>query len=72
MILFACVCDCCDKDVFWFRANLLDMSVALKLLDYLSKETDYVAWQAFAREMKYVELMLDLTPLFGDLEVRRA
>ena len=45
------------------------MATALRVLDYLSSEVDYVPWRAFAREMDYVELMLDRSPLYGHLEV---
>ncbi|XP_070178504.1 uncharacterized protein [Littorina saxatilis] len=50
------------------KADLLDMSTALRVLDYLSKELDYVPWRAFAREMDYVELMLDRSSLYSNLE----
>jgi hypothetical protein len=47
------------------------MSMALCLLDYLKDEVDYVPWRAFAREMDYVELMLDRSDLYQHLEVKK-
>ncbi|XP_076438167.1 uncharacterized protein LOC143277263 isoform X2 [Babylonia areolata] len=50
------------------KAGLLDMSVALSTLDFLQAESDLVPWRAFAREMHYVELMLERTDLFPLLQ----
>lgn len=48
---------------------MLNMSIALATLDFLQQEQEYVPWRAFAREMNYVELMLERTDLFPALKV---
>ncbi|KAL8580187.1 hypothetical protein ACOMHN_059160 [Nucella lapillus] len=50
------------------KAGMLEMRVALSTLDFLQAERDLVPWRAFAREMHYVELMLESTPLFPLLQ----
>ncbi|KAK7461238.1 hypothetical protein BaRGS_00038713, partial [Batillaria attramentaria] len=50
------------------KAGMLDLSVALATLDYLQSETELVPWRAFAREISYVERMLERTDLFSDLK----
>ncbi|XP_053408166.1 aminopeptidase Ey-like isoform X2 [Mercenaria mercenaria] len=50
------------------RAGLLDIQIALKTLDYLDKELDFVPWKAALRELKYVKTSLQLTALYGLFE----
>ncbi|XP_067654001.1 aminopeptidase Ey-like [Haliotis asinina] len=51
------------------KAGLLDQSIALETVTYLSKDLDYAPWRAFSRELGYVEDMLERTPLYGMFQV---
>ena len=51
------------------RADMLNLSVALQTLDYMSKEMDYGPLRVFARETDYMERMIERTELFADFQV---
>ncbi|XP_071098376.1 aminopeptidase N-like [Haliotis cracherodii] len=51
------------------KAGLLDQAIALRTVNYLSKDLDYVPWKAFIRELGYVESMLERTSLYGIFQV---
>ncbi|XP_046554047.1 aminopeptidase N-like [Haliotis rubra] len=51
------------------KAGLLDQAIALRTVNYLSKDLDYVPWRAFIRELGYVESMLERTSLYGIFQV---
>ena len=52
-----------------YRAELLDFDIALKTLEYLDQEVDYVPWKAAFRELDYLRKSLQLTPAYGDFMV---
>ncbi|XP_062596000.1 aminopeptidase N-like [Saccostrea cucullata] len=47
------------------KSGDLSMTIALKTVNYLDKETEFVAWQAALRELGYVDTMLERTSLYG-------
>ncbi|XP_048749587.1 aminopeptidase N-like isoform X4 [Ostrea edulis] len=47
------------------KSGDLDMVIALKTVNYLDKEKEFVAWQAALRELGYVDSMLERTSLYG-------
>ncbi|XP_061165768.1 aminopeptidase N-like isoform X2 [Saccostrea echinata] len=47
------------------KSGDLSMTIALKTVNYLDKETEFVAWQAALRELGYVDSMLERTALYG-------
>lgn len=51
------------------RSGDADMEVALKMVEYLGSEMDYVPWQAARRELSYVEKMLTRSNLYGKFKV---
>ena len=53
----------------FFRAEELEVTVALDTLDYLNGEQDYVPWAAAKRELKYVDDMLSSTEEYGEFQV---
>ncbi|KAL8588267.1 hypothetical protein ACOMHN_008570 [Nucella lapillus] len=57
-----------DGDDALSRADMLDLETALKTVEFLSKELDYLPWKAFAREIHYVELMLERSQLYTALK----
>ncbi|XP_060602695.1 aminopeptidase Ey-like isoform X2 [Ruditapes philippinarum] len=50
------------------RAGLLDMQIALKTLDYLDVEYDFVVWKSALRELEYMRSLLQLTAIYGHFE----
>ncbi|XP_062585470.1 uncharacterized protein LOC134247152 isoform X2 [Saccostrea cucullata] len=42
-----------------------DMDIALKMVEYLGSETDYVPWYAARKELSYVQKMLARSNLYG-------
>lgn len=51
------------------RSGDAEMEVALKMVEYLGSEMDYVPWQAARRELSYVEKMLTRSNLYGKFKV---
>ena len=54
----------------YFRAGELDIDIALRTLEYLNTEEDYVPWVAAIRQLSYVDRMLKRTSLYGTFKVR--
>lgn len=48
---------------------MLQMEIALKTLDYLNKETEYVPWVAAGSQLGYIHDMVAETELYGAFEV---
>jgi hypothetical protein len=48
----------------------VSISLALRSLDYLDQETEYVPWYAALGEIGYIRNMLLTKPIFGMFEVR--
>lgn len=46
------------------------MEVALKMVEYLGSEMDYVPWYAARHELSYVQKMLTRSNLYGKFKVR--
>lgn len=51
------------------RAGKLSTEIALHVLEYLDKETDYVPWVAAAQQLSYLDDMLRRTKLYGQFNV---
>ena len=47
------------------------MNIALRTFNFLKNDSDYVPWQAMARELSYLDLMLAYTPAYGMFQVGR-
>ena len=45
------------------------MSIALRTLEFLGSDSDYVPWRAMAGELSYLDLMLSRTAIYGEFEV---
>ena len=45
------------------------MSIALRTLEFLSTDSDYVPWRAMVGELSYLDLMLSRTAIYGEFEV---
>jgi hypothetical protein len=45
------------------------MQIALKTLDYLDVEYDFVVWKSALRELEYMRSLLQLTAIYGHFEV---
>ena len=45
------------------------MSIALRTLEFLSSDSDYVPWRAMVGELSYLDLMLSRTAIYGEFEV---
>ena len=50
------------------RGGFLDYPTALKVTEYLTKETNYIPWQAAITGFLYLENMMKRTAGFGDLK----
>ena len=53
------------------RANLLDYEVALRLLLYMEKETDYLPWTSMLASLTYIDSMMWQKSSYGLLKVIR-
>ena len=53
----------------FFRAGLLDFDTALRTLEYLDQEVDFVPWKAALKELNFLRKSLQLTPAYGDFMV---
>lgn len=51
------------------RAGLLDQNIALKTVEYLSLETDYIPWAAAKVQLSYMQRMLSKSGQYGDFQV---
>ncbi|KAK3095167.1 hypothetical protein FSP39_010973 [Pinctada imbricata] len=47
------------------KSGDLDMRIALKTVNYLAKEREYIVWEAALGELGYVDSMLERTSLYG-------
>ncbi|NXD31046.1 AMPN Aminopeptidase, partial [Spelaeornis formosus] len=47
------------------RALYIDVTVALNTTQFLSREIEYIPWQAALSNLKYFQLMFDRTEVFG-------
>lgn len=45
------------------------MTIALKTVNYLDKEKEFIPWKASLRELGYVDSMLERTALYGPFSV---
>lgn len=54
------------------RAGLLDYAIALNVTQYLSKEADYIPWEAGTAGFSFLDMMLRRSALFGKYKVRTA
>lgn len=52
------------------RSGDADMEVALKMVEYLGSEMDYVPWYAARHELSYVQKMLTRSNLYGKFKVQ--
>lgn len=50
---------------------MLPMDIALRTLDYLDKEEEYVPWVAAMSELNYIDAMIVETGLYGAFQVGR-
>lgn len=53
----------------YYRAKLLPLSIALKTVEYLDNEEEYLPWVAAASELNYISKMLASTELSGAFKV---
>lgn len=54
------------------RAGYVNVTVALNTTLFLSRETEYMPWQAALTNLKYFQQMFDRSELFGDMSVSAA
>ena len=67
--LFNSKLDYCQAILSFFRAGLLDFDTALRTLEYLDQEVDFVPWKAALKELNFLRKSLQLTPAYGDFMV---
>ena len=48
---------------------MLSMNIALRTLEYLTDETEYVPWVAAGSQLSYIYTMIAETELYGAFEV---
>lgn len=48
------------------RVGLIDYEITMKATDYLSKENDYIVWNAASEMLSFIDEMLFSTPNYGD------
>ena len=53
------------------RAGLVDQLIGMQMTEYLDREREYVVWTTAVNSISYVSTMLDRSPGYGHLEVRR-
>lgn len=56
----------------FFRSQDLKMEIALKTLEYLYMETEYLPWKTAITELTYISNMLERTEIFGDFGVSKS
>lgn len=54
------------------RAHYVDVTLALNTTRFLSRETQYMPWQAALNNLEYFKLMFDRSEVFGVMTVSRA
>lgn len=52
------------------RSGDVSMTIALKTVNYLDKEKEFIPWKASLGELGYVDSMLERTALYGPFSVR--
>jgi len=52
-----------------FRAGTIDITIAMSLTKYLSKETNYFPWAVAIAELNFVASALRMTTSYGDFKV---
>lgn len=52
------------------RSGDVSMTIALKTVNYLDKEKEFIPWRASLTELGYVDSMLERTALYGPFSVR--
>lgn len=58
-----------NKEWIFVRSGDADMDIALKMVEYLGAEMDYVPWYAARHELSYVQKMLTRSNLYGKFKV---
>lgn len=61
---------CTYKNTHHCRGCYLPLEIALKTVEYLHEEMDYVPWTVAKQELMYVDIMLSRTALYGDFQVQ--
>ena len=51
------------------RAGRLSYDVALDVMSYLSRESDYVPWKSALNNLEYIRDLLTHTPAYGAFKV---
>lgn len=54
------------------RNGELDYSVAFKIINYISREEEYLPWKTCLRNLGHINTMLKNYPLYGDYIVSSA
>lgn len=67
MLNFLFVINCVSPK--YYRAKLLPLGIALKTVEYLDNEEEYLPWVAAASELNYISKMLASTELSGAFKV---
>lgn len=54
------------------RAKYINVTLALSTTQFLSRETEYIPWEAALNNLHYFQLMFDRTEVFGAMTVSSA
>lgn len=51
------------------RAEIVNTTLALQTTKFLSKEVEYMPWEAASRNLNYFYLMFDRSEVYGSMQV---
>lgn len=53
----------------FFRAKMVNTTLALRTTKFLDKEVEYMPWQTASRNLNYFFLMFDRSEVYGPMQV---
>lgn len=54
-----------------FRANVVNITLALRTTRFLDKEHEYMPWEVASKNLDYIFLMFDRSEVYGPILVRK-
>lgn len=60
-----------SESLYFSRAEMLPVSLALNMTTFLSKETDYIPWQSALDNLDYFYLLFDQTSIYENMQVKQ-
>lgn len=59
----------CFLNIFFLRAKLVNVTLALNFTRFLRKETAFLPWELAIKNLKYYVHMFDRSEVYGPLQV---